>query len=239
MNGKSTDTSSLVFFLAAYFFCLLTGCGGGGESSPSSPTYAQFNDDPSTFTILMSDATDDLQIAPGGGPSAVIPYPPADVKSISTKIEGGYVNFRVDYNGVIPTAPQTIAGQQVARQGVSINLDTDNSEATGAPNEGIGGVDMFFGMAFVYGSPTIAPYVNYNFVNGDIHQNTGHIEGEFRSGGSGYTYFVMRFALARLGGLFPQGRTVRVGSWSEAESNVYHHFAFDPLTTVDWTIPAP
>ena len=109
------------------------------------------------------------------------------MKLISTKIDGGYVYFRVDYNGVIPTAPQTIAGQQVARQGVSINLDTDNSDATGAPNEGIGGVDMFFGMAFIYGSQTVAPYVNYNFANGDIHQNNGHIEGEFRGGGPVYS----------------------------------------------------
>lgn len=70
----------------------------------------------------------------------------------------------------------------------------------------------------------------------DIHSNTGHREGELRGGGPGYTFATFRFSSAALGKLFPSGNSAGVDGWSEAESSPYHHFAYDPLSTVQWVL---
>jgi len=65
-------------------------------------------------------------------------------------------------------------------------------------------VDIFFAILVPYGSGAPAPYANYGFTNSDVHSNTGHLEGELRGGGPGYSYVVYRFSRAVLGALLPR-----------------------------------
>ena len=118
----------------------------------------------------------------------------------------------------------------------------DQNDSTGASGEAQGGqsfpgIDIYFALLIRYGdSNPIAPYANYDIPSGDVHIFNGHIEGEWRGGGPGYTYMIARYNISGLGEWFPVGSTVDVGSWSEAESNLYHHFAFDPAPATQWTI---
>ena len=107
----------------------------------------------------------------------------------------------------------------------------------------INGVDIFFAVQFRYGS-TPSAYAHYDFPGGDVHNSRGRIDGVIVAGGPGSTSVAARFDTSSLGAFFPRGRAVTVGGWSEAESStssgttLYHHFAYDPVAAVQWTIPA-
>lgn len=57
----------------------------------------------------------------------------------------------------------------------------------------------------------------------------GSGDGEMGEGGLDYEYFVLRFLISDFTDYFPGGNTLDYGGWSEAESNLYHHYAFYPM----------
>jgi hypothetical protein len=220
---------------------------GGCGSSTTAPT-APANLD-SILSLTLADPAGDFQIAPQEGPPAVVQYPPADVVSYRLGVEGQYLYLQVNYAAAIPGGPVTIPAQQgmpvqfVREQGCSFDFNVDGNVNTGASGfPAINGIDIFFGIKLLYGTPPQA-YANYDFTNNDIHLNRGHIDGVVLDGGAGSTRVTARFDVSTLGSFFPRGAAVMVGGWSEAESSdaagntIYHHFAFDPVPAVAWTIP--
>ena len=211
---------------------LLAGC----TKEDSTSSFPQINDEVPVSALSISDPIDDLALA-AAGPPALIPYSPVDIRLVRLWKADGYLYIRVDLAGVIPASPQTVSGQTVQQQGFNVSFDTDGNFSTGAAIGNIGGVDIYFAVLTRYGQAQDAPYANFNFQNSDIHSSTGHIEGEFRNGGPGYSYLTYRFSLASISTLFPSNRPVVLGGWAEAESSQFHHFAYDEFSTVYWIIP--
>jgi len=167
-----------------------------------------------------------------------IDYPPINVTKVLLGTEGKYLYMRLDYAGEVPSLPfqimanGNIEAQTVEAQGTNIALEVDNNPDTGAV-----GVDIFFAVNFDYGERTQV-YANYDFSStDDIHENNQHLEGEVGDGGMGYDYVIVRYDTSGLGEYFPRGDTVIVEFWSEAESSLYHHFAFEETDQFEWTIP--
>jgi len=208
---------------------------------------------PADIEVILTknhlDPASDQVIAPQEGPPVVFLYPPSDLISIRLGVRGSVLYMRVTFAGVIPSAPFAIPAQgifpaQVVKdQGMSLNMDIDNNVNTGAAGSPVmNGIDVFYGVKFVYGDYSTA-YVNYDFPGNDVHANRGHLEGSFLEGGPGFDHITVGFDVSGLSAFFPRGRSVVIGAWSEAQSfrtdgNLhYHHFAFDPTTAERWTIP--
>ncbi|MEK7388220.1 MAG: hypothetical protein AAB036_00830 [Elusimicrobiota bacterium] len=213
------------------------------RTAAGSVYWTQYYDDPAIFTQTLNDPAGDWELPISEAPPSIIAYNTIDVRTIQYGLSGSYFYVRVDYAGTIPIAPIAVSGQTVGRQSTSFIMDTDNNNLTGANGESQGGVqflgmDIYYGLGVEYGSTWHrAPYANYNFPTNDAHVYSGTLPGEWRSGGPGHTFVIARFNISGLGAYFPRGTTVDVGSWSEAESNGYHHFAFDPAPATTWAIP--
>ncbi|MCU7920048.1 MAG: hypothetical protein KZQ95_17085 [Candidatus Thiodiazotropha sp. (ex Epidulcina cf. delphinae)] len=228
-----------------FWTVLLLGCGGDDNDSSSGGGPAinsvVFSDPWPTdinavYSVASAESSGDHEIAPGGAPpySTPVDYPPVDLIGLSMGVEGGFLYIRFDFAGVIPTATNPVAesgeveAQTVLGQGISVNFNSDGDLNTGAGGEGIHGIDIFFAFSLEYGRPPYV-YADYGFPDGDIHHPLGHADGELGEGGPGYDYVLLRFLIADFADHFPKGETLDYGGWSEAESDLYHHFAFDPM----------
>ena len=194
----------------------------------------------SIFSYAIDDEGSDFDEDISGAPSYIdeINYPAINVTKVSLGVEDNYLYMRLNYAGEVPslpfqiTASGNIEAQIVEAQGTNIALEVDNNPDTGAI-----GVDIFFAVNFDYGERTQV-YANYDFSGtDDIHDNNQHIEGELGEGGMGYDYVVVRYDTSQMGQFFPRGSMVMMEFWSEAESDLYHHFDFEEINAVQWTIP--
>lgn len=214
---------------------LLVACG-----DEKNVTLPQLYDDPSIFTLVVTDPAGDLESMPESPPT-IPDYPPVDLREMALGVSSdGWFYLRFSFNGTIPTTPPVVNVETVTRQGFNVSMNTDGDPFTGGSGEGVAGIDVYYAVVFSYGEDpseaSRAPYANYG-VTSDVHVYAGHATGEFRSGGPGYDFVVFRFDAAAMGQWFPRGSTVDYGAWSEAESTSYHHFAFDRLEPGSWTIP--
>ncbi len=225
------------------------GCKKKGPAAPTAPKLTLPPNIDAILTTTHSDPPGDQVLAPFDGPPALVHYPPADLVSIRLGVSGSVLYMRVTFAGVIPGAPVPVPAQganpaqTVKDQGMSLNMDIDNDDRTGAGGwPVIGGIDIFFGVKFVYGDYATA-YANYDFASGDVHLNRGHLDGDIVEGGPGFDHVTVAFDVSGLGAFFPRGRSVEIGAWSEAQSFnedgslLYHHFAYDPTVAESWTIP--
>ncbi|MCG7982257.1 MAG: hypothetical protein JAY90_05815 [Candidatus Thiodiazotropha lotti] len=118
--------------------------------------------------------------------------------------------------------------QQVLSHSISINFNSDSDLSTGASGEEIDGIDIFFAFSYKYGTPPYV-YTNCGFPDGDIHNHLSQADGEMGDGGPGYSFVTLRFLLCDVAEYLPHDQTMDYGRWSEAESDLYHHFSFDPF----------
>ena len=200
--------------------------------------FPQYGDEGVVYQQVLPDGTNDLALANSEAPPSVIPYPPADITGVYAAVSGNYLYVKFTFNALIPTGVQSVSGQVVTGQGTNLSLDSDNNPLTGAAGDGIAGVDIFFAVNITYGaSRPLKPYANFGFPSGNIHNNTGSLTGAYRSGGPGYSHVVARWDISGLGAYFPRSTLVKAGSWSEAPSTQYHHFAYDAVTALNWTTP--
>ncbi len=235
--------------LARYAIVLLPALTAGCHRNPVVPTASAPANLDSILTLTLTDPVGDQQLAPQDAPPVLVAYPPADVTSVRLGVDGQYLYAQVTYAATLPSAAVTIPPQQgmpqqfVREQGISVNCNVDGDDRNGASAfPVITGIDIFFAIQVRYGKSTMA-YANFDFANGDIHQNRRQIDGVIVDGGPGTNRVTARWDVSGLGAFFPRGRTVVVGGWSEAESSdaaertLYHHFAYDPYTASPWTIP--
>jgi len=228
---------------------LLAACGGGGGSSDQSPQPRVPTDIEQILTLKYLDPAGDQVLAPADAPPFLIPYAPADITKIEAGLRWPTLYMRVTWAAPIPAQPVAIPAQgllpamTVPGHGMSLVLNSDNDATTGSNGaEMVAGVDIFFGVKVYYGLP-VGAYANFDFANGDIHLNRGHIEGTLLDGGAGSPTVLVAFDLTNTGTFFRRGLTVPIGAWSEAESYdgngklVFHHFAYDPVAASSWTIP--
>jgi hypothetical protein len=217
-----------LLFVVVYVFYRVPATGPWPGDYASIFTYT-INDPGSNFDGIISEA-----------PAYIdeIDYLPINVIKVSLGVEGKYLYMRLDYAGDIPPIPVgvtpsgNVEAQTIEAQGTNIALEVDNN-----PNTGAIGTDIFFAINFDYGQRTQV-YANYDFSGtDDIHENNQHLDGELGDGGMGYDYVLVRYDTSGLGEYFPRGDTVTIKFWSEAQSDLYHHYDFEEINRVEWTIP--
>ncbi|MCX6554885.1 MAG: hypothetical protein NTZ12_07725 [Candidatus Aminicenantes bacterium] len=195
--------------------------------------WPQYADDPAIFTMFIDDPAGDQILAPEGGPPQVNPFPPIDLKKISLGVRDDYFYLRVDVAGQIPNSSQKINGDKLKKQAFNLAVDSDNNPGSGMYD----GSDIIFHVSFDYGFRSESPYAWCEFSGEDADSGQRKIGGERRSGGPGYDFFVFRYKISKLAGYFPRGGMTMLQSWSEVMSTQYHHFAFDNIQPLHWTIP--
>jgi hypothetical protein len=195
--------------------------------------WPQYADDPAIFTTVIEDPVNDQVLPAEGAPPQVIPYLPIDLKKVSLGVRDGYFYIRVDVAGQIPNSTQRINGDKLKKQAFNLAVDSDNNPGTGMYD----GTDILFHVTFDYGIRSESPYAWCEFSGRDADSGTRKIGGERRSGGPGYNFFIFRYKISKLADYFPRGGMTVLQSWSEVLSTQYHHFAFDSIQSVHWTIP--
>jgi hypothetical protein len=194
--------------------------------------WPQYADDPAIFTTFIDDPAGD-QVLLADSPPQVIPFPPIDVTKISLGVHDDYFYVRVDVAGAIPNSTQKINGDKLKKQAFNLAMDSDNNPGSGTGQ----GFEILFHVSFDYGWRSESPYAWCDFSGPSVDSGTRKIGGERRSGGPGYNFFVFRYKIADLGNYFPRGSAVMLHPWSEVQSSQYHHFAFDEIHALLWTIP--
>jgi len=223
-------------------------CHSGGSPTSPSPAEAAPSNLESIFTVTLSDPSGDQERAPQEAPPVLVAHPSADVTSVRLGMSGQFLYVDVTFAAPMPDGPVTIPAQSgmpqqfVREQGISIDMNVDGNIQTGASAfPVIQGIDIFFAIQSTYGKASLA-YANYDFANGDVHQQRGHLDGVMLQS-SAANHVTARYDVSSLGNFFPRGASVVVGGWAEAESSdaaektLYHHFAYDPYASATWTIP--
>jgi hypothetical protein len=132
-----------------------------------------------------------------------------------------------------------VEAQVATGQSQSLVIDADHDDGTGAgASPWLEGVDLFFAINYRYGVDTQV-YANWDYQQGDIHLHQGQLEGEVGEGGPGHRYVIVRYDVSTLpASFFPRGHTVELGSWTEAESNLFHEMAVDTVIEhATWDVP--
>lgn len=195
--------------------------------------WPQYADDPAIFTTVIEDPVNDQVVSTEGAPPQVIPYLPVDLKKVSLGVRDDYFYLRVDVAGQIPNSTQKINGDKLKKQAFNLAMDNDNNPGSRTGE----GFEILFHVSFDYGWRSESPYAWCDFSGPSLDSGTNKIGGERRSGGPGYNFFVFRYKISKLAGYFPRGGVVMLQSWSEVRSSQYHHFAFDRIQPLLWTIP--
>lgn len=259
MHTPSAKPITLVLVGALGLALAAEGCGGSGSSGGGGPATGtgaptivvqQPSDWPADTAAILSevhaDAAGDFTLShPGEAPSVLIPHPPGDATRISWGIEGDFLFMRLDFAAPIPQGPVPVAAvgelgpQTVQGQSVSLVINADASTATGGgASPWLEGVDLFVALNLRYGVDNLA-YINYDFLDGDLHKHQGQVQGVVGEGGPGTTFIVARYDISGVPARFlPRGSTVRVGSWVESESDLFHEMAVDTVIVDQaWLVP--
>ena len=235
---------SVLTVLVATFF--LVSCSSTSDSILSTPYEADWADGASTaMAESLTDPADDFEIGADGAPpyTAPVAYSPIDVTQVVFGMSGDYLYMQLDFNGIIPTGPQTVSAsgeveqQSVLAQSFNFALDTDNSDATGGSGGGVDGVDLCFGIHAEYGA-NFQINAAYGIGAGPIDTRGGQLQGELGAGGPGTNYVLVRFDVSAVStAVLPRGSSVEIGGWSVAESNLYDGLSTDTLRNGSWTVP--
>jgi len=234
---------SVLTVLVATFF--LIAC-SSSDSILDSPYEADWVGDASAaMAESLSDPTDDFELGDGGAPpySSPVAYSPIDVTQVVFGLVGNYLYLQLDFNGIIPTGPQTIPAsgeveqQHVLSQSFNFAMDTDRSDATGGSGGGIDGVDLCFGVRVDYGS-SLQMDATYGVPSGPARTSGPQLQGELGAGGPGTNYVLMRFDVSGISPtILPRGESVEVGGWAVAASDLYDDLSTDTLRSGSWFVP--
>lgn len=235
---------SVLTILVATFF--LVSC-SSSDGFLNSPYEADWVDDASAaMAEALSDPTGDFELGSDGAPPYTSPvaYSPIDVTQVVFGMVDDYLYMQLDFNAIIPSAPQTVPAsgeveqQSVTAQSFNFALDTDNNDATGGAGEGVDGVDFCFTVHADYGVG-VEVTADYGIPSGGGFAGSGQLQGELGAGGPGSNFVLVRFDVSGVGqGVLPRGTQVEIGGWSVAESNLYDGLSTDSLDTDTWSVPA-
>ena len=156
-----------------------------------------------------------------------------DIKSLGFGADEQYLYIKVEFYGSIPKKKQTISGNTVDDMGAALGIDTDKNASTGWAQAN-GGYEALIGFNEVFSENRSQRYMFYNYL-GPEHW-TDETEGfgdlvdlDLNHGGEGESYMITRLSLEMLG--ISKGDSINVFMWAEAESNQFHHFAFDEFSS--------
>ena len=217
-------TAALIGTGLAAFILLACSDGGDDASAPWPSDYS------SVFSKFIFDPADDLEPI-ADGPLYPVSLPSVDVVQVSLGVQGDYLYIRIDYAGVIPTAPVYIPYNPPVEEQAVHDHQT---------NVVINNVLYILRVGYGFSRPLVSAL--YDCVpSADICY--GKLVGELGEGGTGYDYAIVRHNVSDLGILFPRGANVGIDGWSEAMSydsngnELYHHYAFDSIDSSTWTLP--
>ncbi|MBU0899006.1 MAG: hypothetical protein KKB03_03475 [Nanoarchaeota archaeon] len=187
-----------------------------------------------TDAITFDDPADDYWMG-GGSPPQVIDFAPSDVRKFYIKNDDQYLYLRFDTDSEIPTLPLNFADNVVRYITMSVAIDTDNNKATGGTMNYPGAdvaTDFFFASPEGF-DDEFYTYIHYFTYDPTGNEGTSDAEnGVFINGGLNYNYVEAKYLLSDLD--ITAGSTIDIFPWIESESEAYHHFARDEIST-EWT----
>lgn len=213
----------------------------GGSSGSGSPTpdiqgrysSAGIDEIENSLQLVLTDSLNDYT-NPGGGepPGGVYPYPPIDTDKIYMGVRDGRLYIRWTLGGMIPTARETLNGNNILSVVYNIGIDNNNDHNAESPCAGreahlqiniayhdngqIWYNPWFSAVCTGGGGGDQAEYAIYG--NGLAH---------IKNGGIGKNAVIFSYNLSDLSGTVSIGSNLLLDISSEAEGSVYHHYSYD------------
>lgn len=157
-------------------------------------------------------------------PPEPINYPPVNITKVSFGTDQGYLYIKIEVLGELPTEKD----DPVTKITICVLMDTDGNDSSGW--HGYNALVGFYITWDPLGKYNIEVYITYNIATTpdeeEAFENADHISGEYK-GGPGKNYVVLRVSMELLG--LESGQEVVMDIHAEAESEEYHHYAFDAL----------
>jgi hypothetical protein len=192
----------------------------------------------SSLVLVASDELGDNTDPQGGAPpEGVHNYPPVDIDKLYMGVSGERLYIKWTINGTIPTERENVDNNTI--ESLSYNLLIDNDENT---FDGWNGAEAHLQLVITYdddGDIWISPSYRAKFLGWDQGYE-GHFEAQGENntihssdGILGDNYFIISYSLDDLLGTVYADQTINLQLWSEANSDLYHHFAFDTYPTAE------
>lgn len=199
---------------------------------------APIDDIENSLALVFTDSLNDYT-NPGGGypPEGVYSYSPIDQYQTYMGVKNNRLYIKWTLGGNIPTKQESTEGNTIKSVTYNMAIDTD-----GNANNGWLGSETHLQLNIEYkddGTIWITPWFRANYLGGGGEGNfekTGDGVLYSSNGGLGKNYFIISYSLADLLGTVNLGQNVNFNFWSEAQSNLWHHFSFDKYQWVPWNV---
>ncbi len=189
---------------------------------------------------VFSDPEGDFWLGEGSPPQ-VIPFPPCDILKVYVMEDGTWLYFKFELAGELPKLPLNYEGDTVVDITWVVVIDKDYDLSTGDMG-GYKGSDVLISFGL---GPWGHPHGYYYFYDPNgwegcdrLDPNTGMPIGDLSDreinaveGGIGKNYVAFKIPLYNIG--VEKGDRLRIATWVEAESEMYHHFARDEAPPQD------
>jgi uncharacterized membrane protein YgcG len=227
-----------------------TNSSGGGSSDSGSGTnssniFGQYSntsieDIVNALQLVYNDTIGDWN-NPGGGypPSGVYHYGPVDLDDLYMGVRDGRLYIKWTLGGTIPSSLQTIDSNKITTIVYNVGIDTDGNE-----NTGMFGAETFLQINIQYhdnGQIWYTPWFQAGYISGEgdsaVFEKRGNGLAHTYNSGLGKQTIVYSYALGDLANTVSIGSNLRINVWSEAESNLWHHYSFDGQSNWEsWTV---
>jgi len=189
----------------------------------------------SILTLHIIDETDEEATQVEETPPEPISYPPVNITKVSFGTDQGYLYIKFEFLGEIPVKKE----DPVTKITVCILMDTDCNDSTGWC-----GYDTLVGFYVSWVPPTgeqhLEAIMHYNVPSvtdeEEAFRSAEHMPVEYK-GGPGTNFVVLRVPMDILG--LQSGQQIIADIHAEAESETYHHYAFDALRSSIYEYTGP
>jgi hypothetical protein len=214
---------------------------GPTPSTPKGPTIhgpldpTSIDNIENSLILICSDALSDYY--PINYPDHTYSYPPIDIDKIYMGVYNGRLYIKWTLGGAIPDKQETVFNNTIKSVSYNIAVDTNNDIM-----DGWYGAETHLQFRVGYdddGDIWVLPWYRTKFI--DMSEPEGKFgktgDGILHSGngGLGKNYFIISYALSDLLGTVYVGQDIHLQFWSEAESNLLHHFSFDAFPKIGRT----
>lgn len=217
---------------------------GSSPSTPSSDIFGSIDSAPiddieNSLALVFTDSSNDY-INPGEGypPAGVYSFTPIDQYQTYMGVRNNRLYIKWTLGGNIPSRQESLEGNTIKSVTYNMAIDTDNNTGNGWS-----GAETHLQLNITYdddGKMWITPWFRANYL--DAGGNEGNFEATgdgvlySSNGGLGKNYFIISYSLDDLLGTVSLGQNVNFNFWSEAESNLWHHFSFDQYQWAPWNV---
>jgi uncharacterized membrane protein YgcG len=186
-------------------------------------------------SAVYDDATGDWENPGSGYPTGGVKnYDPVDSDNLYMGVRSGRLYIKWTLGGAIPTSRQTIGSDIIEQLTWNVIVDTDGNTS----NNCFGSEKAIaFNIAYHENSQIWYNAYGWSTCQGGTYDGISpDISGTFHTynSGMGKSTVVVSFALSDIG--INVNDSTKIQTWSEAESDNWHHYSFDQTAWVSWTV---